>query len=144
MDAAGVKIERTSSLYLTEPVDDPDLYWFLNCIAAIRQPPPPAELLGVCLQTESHCGRSSSRERPLQRTLDIDILLYGDRTCAKEDLTIPHPRLHLRRFVLQPLAEIAPDAWHPLLRKEARQMLRELASAEQVFLLASTWSASQA
>ena len=114
MTEAGLGVARLSSAYETEPVgvfeEQPP---FLNMVAELRAPlPPPEELLRLLLDIERSLGRR--RERPLApRTLDLDLLLYGDELRATDALTLPHPRLHLRRFVLAPLAELIPDARHP-------------------------------
>jgi len=114
MTGAGLNVARLSSAYETEPVgvfeEQPP---FLNMVAELRAPlPPPEELLRLLLDIERSLGRS--RTRPLApRTLDLDLLLYGGELSATEALTLPHPRLHLRRFVLAPLAELTPDARHP-------------------------------
>jgi len=114
MKEAGLAVARLSSVYETEPVGvsegQPP---FLNMAAELSAPlPSPEELLHLLLDIERALGRR--RERPLApRTLDLDLLLYGDESRATDALTLPHPRLHLRRFVLAPLAELIPDARHP-------------------------------
>jgi 2-amino-4-hydroxy-6-hydroxymethyldihydropteridine diphosphokinase len=114
MAGAGLTVARLSSAYETEPVgvfeEQPP---FLNMVAELAAPlPAPGELLRLLLDVERSLGRS--RERPLApRTLDLDLLLYGGERSATGALTLPHPRLHLRRFVLAPLAELIPEARHP-------------------------------
>ena len=114
MTGAGLSVARLSSAYETEPVgvfeEQPA---FLNMVAELAAPlPEPVELLRLLLDIERSLGRS--RERPLApRTLDLDLLLYGGELSKTDALTLPHPRLHLRRFVLAPLAELIPDARHP-------------------------------
>ena len=116
MTAAGLIVSRFSSVYETEPAgvaeEQPA---FLNMVAELGPPlPGPVELLGLLLDIERSLGRR--RERPLApRTLDLDLLLYEAEVIETEPLTLPHPRLHLRRFVLAPLAELIPDAQHPAL-----------------------------
>ena len=116
MTGAGLSVARLSSAYETEPAgvfeEQPA---FLNMVAELSAPlPPPEELLRLLLDIERTLGRR--RPRPLApRTLDLDLLLYGGELSATETLTLPHPRLHLRRFVLAPLAELIPDARHPAL-----------------------------
>lgn len=127
-----------SSLYLTEPVGDPDLPWFVNCVVAVRQPPEPEVLLAACQQVEAACGRLRSpaeAARPEARNLDIDLVLYDDRLVDRPGIRVPHPRMHLRRFVLQPLAEIAPQVTHPELGRSAAELLRDLDAQERVWLL---------
>jgi 2-amino-4-hydroxy-6-hydroxymethyldihydropteridine diphosphokinase len=116
MTGAGLNVARLSSVYETEPdgvlEEQPP---FLNMVAELSAPlPPPEGLLRLLLDIERALGRL--RPRPLApRTLDLDLLLYGAEVFETEALTLPHPRLHLRRFVLAPLAELAPDARHPTL-----------------------------
>jgi 2-amino-4-hydroxy-6-hydroxymethyldihydropteridine diphosphokinase len=114
MMEAGLRVRRVSSVYETEPVgvfeEQPA---FLNTVAELGEPLPPPEALLRLLDIERALGRR--RERPLApRTLDLDLLLYGGELSATDTLTLPHPRIHLRRFVLAPLAELIPDAQHPM------------------------------
>jgi 2-amino-4-hydroxy-6-hydroxymethyldihydropteridine diphosphokinase len=124
MFEAGLTVARLSSVYETEPdgvlEEQPA---FLNMVAELSAPlPPSTTLLRLLLDIEQSLGRR--RERPLQaRTLDLDLLLYGNETDATEALTLPHPRLHQRRFVLAPLAELTPDAKHPTLNTTFNQLL---------------------
>jgi 2-amino-4-hydroxy-6-hydroxymethyldihydropteridine diphosphokinase len=114
MTAAGLNVSRLSSVYETEPAGvEEEQPAFLNMVAELGPPlPEPAKLLRLLLDIERSLGRR--RERPLApRTLDLDLLLYEAEIIETEPLTLPHPRLHLRRFVLAPLAELIPDAQHP-------------------------------
>jgi 2-amino-4-hydroxy-6-hydroxymethyldihydropteridine diphosphokinase len=116
MTGAGLSVARLSSVYETEPAGvEEEQPAFLNMVAELGQPlPAPEELLRLLLDVERSLGRR--RPRPLApRTLDLDLLLYGDESRDTELLTLPHPRLHQRRFVLAPLAELIPDARHPTL-----------------------------
>lgn len=117
-----VEIGEVSSLYRTEPVDAPTDCWFLNCVASVRSEFSPYELLRICQMIELAQGR----ERKVYhgpRTIDLDLLLVGNLILNRTELTLPHPRLHLRRFVLVPLVEIAPELIHPKLGLNAQEML---------------------
>ena len=123
MLAAGLRVARLSSVYETEPVDVPGQPDFLNLVAELSGPlPAPEQLLARLLRIEHAAGRTRQVARS-PRTLDLDLLLYGDRRQQTELLTLPHPRLHLRRFVLAPLAELAPEGTHPALHKTFAELL---------------------
>jgi 2-amino-4-hydroxy-6-hydroxymethyldihydropteridine diphosphokinase len=125
------RVVTTSSLYCTEPVGYTEQEEFINAVAAIETALPPRELLGVCNAIEGRMGR----ERTIRwgpRTIDLDILLYGDAVVGLPGLVVPHPRLAERRFVLVPLAEIAPDIVHPVLNKSVLQLLHELKDPARV------------
>jgi 2-amino-4-hydroxy-6-hydroxymethyldihydropteridine diphosphokinase len=124
-------VKATSSFYETEPVDFRDQPWFLNCVVALETGKTPRELLAHALAIEEKMGRRRTRDKG-PRTIDIDILLYGDRVIDEPGLKIPHPAMHERRFVLEPLAEIAPEAFHPVLRKTGRELLIALPAAQRV------------
>ncbi len=107
---------QPSSFYWSEPVGIADQPWFVNLVVQAVTPLTPRELFHYCLELERAFGRRRRRRlRGGPRELDVDLLLYEDLIWEEPDLVIPHPRLHERRFVLEPLAEIAPGAWHPLL-----------------------------
>jgi 2-amino-4-hydroxy-6-hydroxymethyldihydropteridine diphosphokinase len=124
-------VQAVSAVYETEPVDVRDQPWFLNCVVAVESVMPPRELLGLALAIERAMGRNRTREKG-PRTIDIDILLCGNSLVAQPGLHIPHPAMHQRRFVLEPLAEIAPEAFHPVLRRTARELLAELPAGQTV------------
>lgn len=108
----GVLVKKVSAIYETEPVDYLAQSWFLNCVVEAETTLEPLALLHALHAVESQMG--SKKEFPKgPRLIDLDILLYGVQTIATAELQVPHPRLHLRRFVLVPLAEIAPGLTHP-------------------------------
>jgi 2-amino-4-hydroxy-6-hydroxymethyldihydropteridine diphosphokinase len=114
LERKGVRILRASSTYETEPVDYRDQPWFLNQALEVRTALRPRELLGLVRSIEAQMKRAVGVLKG-PRIIDIDILLAGDLVLETPDLIIPHPRLHLRNFVLVPLAEIAPRRRHPVL-----------------------------
>ncbi|MDT5262557.1 MAG: 2-amino-4-hydroxy-6-hydroxymethyldihydropteridine diphosphokinase, partial [Acidobacteriota bacterium] len=115
MMSAGLCVSRLSSIFETEPVGVEGVQpAYLNMVAELCETlPPPEELLALLLKIEHAHGRRRSGQTRAPRTLDLDLLLYADAKHETETLTLPHPRLHLRRFVLVPLAELVPAARHP-------------------------------
>jgi 2-amino-4-hydroxy-6-hydroxymethyldihydropteridine diphosphokinase len=109
---AGIQIKLVSSIYETEPVDYLDQPWFLNCVVEAETDLQPHALLQTLRAIESQLGNKKEFAKG-PRKLDLDILLYNSQTIGTPDLQIPHPRMLQRRFVLTPLAEIAPNLKHP-------------------------------
>ncbi|HWR36586.1 MAG TPA: 2-amino-4-hydroxy-6-hydroxymethyldihydropteridine diphosphokinase [Clostridia bacterium] len=118
-------ITAISSFYETEPVDYVQQPWFLNCAVALRTDAMPRQLLTRTLAVEQAMGRRRGVPKG-PRVIDIDILLFGTSMIDTAILTIPHPALHERRFVLEPLAEIAPEARHPVFKKTIRELFAAL------------------
>lgn len=114
-----------SGLYETEPVEMERQPWFLNCVVAIETELMPKQFLSRILGIEQKMGRRRTQPKG-PRIIDIDILLFGSSMVDTATLTIPHPAMHQRRFVLEPLAEIAAELRHPALKKTAREMLDAL------------------
>ena len=127
----GFEVERCSSLYETEPVGYEDQRWFLNMVVGGRTTLKPRSLLEGCQGIETKAGRErTTRYGP--RSLDIDILLYKGRVIDEKDLSIPHPCMHERRFVLVPLVEIAPEIEDPRTGKRFADVLAELNDGKKV------------
>lgn len=131
------RLGAVSSLYETEPVHDgaaPGPAWFLNGAVQIETDIAPKSLLEICREIERALGRDQdNRKGP--RTLDLDLLLYDDCVLDEPMLTLPHPRLHQRRFVLAPLVELDPDRRHPVFGKSLRELLAQLEDHSIVRLL---------
>jgi len=117
---------RESSIYETEPRDVPGQPWFLNQIIEAATSLFPRQLLLKLQKIEREMGRKRGIAKG-PRTIDLDILLFGDAVIATPDLEIPHPRLAERRFVLEPLAELSPELRHPRTRLTVREMLARVA-----------------
>ena len=120
-----------SSFYETEPREMERQPWFLNCAVALEAELMPRQLLSRVLALEQAMGRRRTQPKG-PRTIDIDVLLFGSSIIEIPSLTVPHPRLHERRFVLEPLAEIAPDARHPVFKRTVRELRDALPAGQTV------------
>ncbi|HBB95251.1 MAG TPA: 2-amino-4-hydroxy-6-hydroxymethyldihydropteridine diphosphokinase [Blastocatellia bacterium] len=126
MMEAAMCVCRVSSIYETEPVSEIEQPPFLNMVAEVGNPlPAPEQVMARLLRIEFLLGRTRDRKDG-PRTIDLDLLLYGDHESDTEFLRLPHPRLHVRRFVLEPLVEVAPHLVHPTLSCTAADLLAKL------------------
>ena len=124
-ETEGITLQKVSSVYETDPVGYETQAQFLNGVVSIQTNLPPLTLLGTLKDIEASVGRQH-RIRWGPREIDLDILIYGDLCLRTEKLVIPHPEMHLRGFVLAPLAEIAPALVHPVLKESIQALLARL------------------
>lgn len=127
----GLPIVAMSSVYETEPVDYLNQSWFFNQVLQCETSFHPLKLLAECQRVEKELGRTREISKG-PRTIDIDLLFYNDEILNTPDLTIPHPAIPQRRFVLVPLAEIAPDFVHPELNLTTRELLERCPDQSEV------------
>ena len=128
--AGGILVDQ-SRFYKTEPMGFADQDWFVNGVFCLQTDLEPAALLAKIAEVQTAAGRKKSAIRNGPRTLDLDILLFDDRIMETPELIIPHPRMHERRFVLQPFCDISPHVMHPVLKKEIKTLLAALPDGEQ-------------
>lgn len=121
----GVQVKHVSSLYETEPVGIEDQPWFVNAVAKLKTSLKPQKLYGLCKEIEKRMGRIESLKWG-PRIIDVDILLFNQKIIETKNLTIPHPQLHKRAFVLVPLAELNSDIVHPKFDRSIAEMLHDL------------------
>ena len=120
-----------SSFYETEPVEVAAQPWFMNCAVKLDTEKMPRQLMAAILALEQGMGRQR-RQNKGPRTIDIDVLLFGSSVIELPSLTVPHPRMHQRRFVLEPLAEVAPDLRHPVFKRTIRELRDALPAGQAV------------
>jgi 2-amino-4-hydroxy-6-hydroxymethyldihydropteridine diphosphokinase len=125
------RLLNQSRLYRTEPVDYLDQDWFVNCVAKIETCLDPFELLSVLQDIQKKAGRIQDAVRFGPRILDMDIIFFDMSVIDHPELTLPHPRMHLRRFVLKPICDMDPTLRHPIFDQTVQQLLDNLEDAEQ-------------
>jgi 2-amino-4-hydroxy-6-hydroxymethyldihydropteridine diphosphokinase len=130
----------SSAIYETEPVGcEPGAGKFLNAVVEFEYDGDPARLLEQLIQIEEALGRKRDHRQNVSRNIDIDLLYCGDKQVNNERLQLPHPRLHLREFVLRPLVDIRPDLILPDQKKSIRELLTEVERSGEVILSADQW-----
>jgi 2-amino-4-hydroxy-6-hydroxymethyldihydropteridine diphosphokinase len=141
LDLLNVKPPILSSpIYETDPVDcEPGANKFLNAVVVFEYEGDPASLLEQLIRIERTLGRQRDHPKNVSRTIDIDLLYCADRNIEDERLQLPHPRMHLRKFVLQPLADIRPNLILPGQKKPTSELLAELKESGEVVRFAEEW-----
>jgi len=124
-------VMSVSSFYETEPVEFTAQPWFLNCAVKLDTEKMPKQLLAAVLDLEQQMGRRRTQQKG-PRTVDIDILLFGNSIIEAKDLVVPHPALHQRRFVLEPMVEIASEVRHPVFKRTMRELRDALPAGQFV------------
>ncbi len=133
--SASVSLKVQSRFYKTEPVDYTDQDWFVNAAIKIETCLEPFQLLKKLKSIEHDAGRTDKTVRFGPRVIDLDIILFDDLIINTPELTIPHPRMHKRCFVLRPLCDIAPDIIHPVLKKNIKYLLDTINAKDQRVIL---------
>jgi len=141
VDLSGVISPMLSSaIYETDPVGcEPGAGKFLNAVMEFDYEGDPLELLKSLREIEKTLGRAPDHPRNISRKIDIDLLYFGDIIMDSDELQLPYPRMHLRRFVLQPLADIRPDLILPGQSKTVRELLAQLSESTKVMRLTNNW-----
>ena len=124
-------LSKASRFYRTSPVDYLDQDWFVNAAVKIETPLDPLDLLATLQAIQQQAGRTKGEIRFGPRVLDLDIIFYDQLVMKTPTLEIPHPRMHKRRFVLQPICDIDPDIVHPLLNISVKSLLNQIGDNEQ-------------
>jgi 2-amino-4-hydroxy-6-hydroxymethyldihydropteridine diphosphokinase len=131
-----------SRVYETEPVDSgPDAGAYLNAVLDVEYEGQPIALLDALQSIEAEFGRPSKRPRNAPRTIDLDILYIGNLALSNQDISIPHPRLHRRRFVLTPFADVRPELILPGQQQTVAELLATLQDPAEVTIFSETWDA---
>ena len=121
------EVTQSSSFYKTEPIPKSEQPWFVNCIVNINSKISPSRILDTLLEIELQFGRKRSRKNEA-RVIDLDLIAYNSLIVKSLKLTLPHPRMHLRKFVIQPICDINKNWIHPISKKKAFEILKELAN----------------
>lgn len=135
---AGIRLVTISRPYHTQPQDIDTARWFTNAVGMISTSLGPLEILSALLAVEAEMGRDRSQGR--DRPVDLDLLFYGDEIHQTEALVLPHPELHRRLFVLEPLYELAPDLCHPVRHENTAQMLEKAKRHNPSMVIPLKWS----
>jgi 2-amino-4-hydroxy-6-hydroxymethyldihydropteridine diphosphokinase len=114
-------VRKRSAFYETEPMEITDQPWFVNCTVELETELMPKQFIAAVLEIERAMGRKRTKKKG-PRTIDIDVLLFGKSIIEMKGLTVPHPAMHLRRFVLEPMVEIAPEVRHPVFKRSMREL----------------------
>lgn len=136
LEARGVTISKSSSIWLSAPVPASDQPWYRNAVVAVETAYEPQELLSVLKVIEVDFGRQSA-ERDAARPLDLDILAYDDRVYDQAGLQIPHPRMEGRAFVLYPLQEVSPLWQHPVSKRDIASLVDDLPEDQDIHKMVS-------
>ena len=135
----GCHVTACSSIFKTEPVGVTGQDWYANCVVQVKVSQRPSKLIKGLIGIESDMGRIR-KERWGPRIIDLDLLLFGQEIIESDNLIIPHPLLHKRRFVLEPLVQLAPDLMHPVLRLTLSQLLNRLPKGPLVEDMPVVWN----
>ena len=137
LEAENVEVCSVSDFWETEPWPVSDQPWYVNAVAVVETQLSPQELLALCHEIEKKCGRDRSKEqeRNAPRVLDLDLISYGNEVMDEKGMVLPHPRMHERAFVLQPLNQVAPNWLHPVLKKTPMEMIENMNQKQNIIRL---------